>query len=373
MDRFLFFPGLPLLLLISWLFPCAEGKAKELVVIDQDGAGPGGSDMQSLLLALHSPEVELLGITVVSGDCWREEGIAHTLRLLEIAGRREVPVVGGAVYPLLRTRKETEIWEELFGKLFYKGAWNKAYLGKELHPPLSFPEDPFRPPAPVEGEPALRPSPRFAADFLIETARNHPGEVTLLALGPLTDIALACRLDPEFSQRIKKLVLMGASIDPRTSDPEWSTNPRFEFNFFWDPEGAHIVLTSPWKRLEAYPVDAGIQAVMRRELLSAVSEGNSAVGRYLNQYAWIGLPMWDEVAVAGWLDPSLILQKETLFLDVDVSHGPGYGNTLTWKPGSEPGLGQQRVEVIRQIDPKRFYRFFRERISQTPSERRTAE
>ncbi len=367
MDRFLFFSGLPLLLLLCWLSPFRNAQAKELWVIDQDGAGPGGSDMQSLLLALHSPEIELLGITVVSGDCWRDEGIAHTLRLLEVAGRREIPVVRGAVYPLLRTRKETEIWEELFGKLFYKGAWNRSYPGQELHPPLSFPENPFRPPPPVEGEPALRPNPGLAANFLIEMAHNHPGEVTLLALGPLTDVALACRLDPEFSQRIKKLVLMGGSIDPRTNDPEWSTNPRFEFNFFWDPEAAHIVLTAPWNQVEGYPVDPGIQTVMSRELSSEVGEGSSAIARYLRQYAWIGLPMWDEAAIVGSLDPSLIVQKETLFLDVDLSRGPCYGNTLVWKAGSEPGLGEQRVEVVRKIDPKRFYHFFRERIRATPS------
>src|SRR5215471_12080473 len=83
-----------------------SAQARRRVIIDQDCSGPGGSNLQTLLVLLQSPDVEVLGITVVSGDQWRDVELAHTLRLLEIIGRTDVPVVRGAEFPLVRTRRE---------------------------------------------------------------------------------------------------------------------------------------------------------------------------------------------------------------------------------------------------------------------------
>src|SRR5690349_20377977 len=84
----------------------AFAQSHRKIIIDQDCSGPGGSNLQTLLILLQSPQVEVLGITVVSGDQWRDEEIAHTLRLLEIIGRTDIPVVPGAEFPLVRTRQE---------------------------------------------------------------------------------------------------------------------------------------------------------------------------------------------------------------------------------------------------------------------------
>src|SRR6266705_2600139 len=101
----------------------AQGKRK--VIIDQDCRGPATTDQQAILVFIQSPEVETLGITVVSGDQWRDEEVAHTLRMLELIGRTDIPVVPGAVFPLINNKEEIERWEKLYGKVPYKGAWNQ--------------------------------------------------------------------------------------------------------------------------------------------------------------------------------------------------------------------------------------------------------
>ena len=112
----------------------AQGKRK--VIIDQDCAGPGGTDMQSVLTLINSPDTEVLGITVLTGDAWRDEEVQHTLRLLEIIGRTDIPVVPGAVFPLVNSKEYIAHWETLYGKIRYQGAWN--YPGR-AHDPWEIP------------------------------------------------------------------------------------------------------------------------------------------------------------------------------------------------------------------------------------------
>ena len=100
----------------------ASAQDKRKIIIDQDCAGPGGSDMQSLLTLINSPETQVLGITVVTGDAWRDEEVAHTLRLLEIVGRTDIPVVPGAEFPLVNTKEEIALWEKRYGEIVYQGA-----------------------------------------------------------------------------------------------------------------------------------------------------------------------------------------------------------------------------------------------------------
>ena len=105
---------------VGWSQPSA-GKRK--IIIDQDAAGPGGTDQQSILLLIQSPQAEVLGVTVVTGDAWLKEEVAHTLRLLEIIGRTDIPVVPGAEYPLVRRKEDTELWEQQYGSVPWVGAW----------------------------------------------------------------------------------------------------------------------------------------------------------------------------------------------------------------------------------------------------------
>src|SRR6202158_6137263 len=99
----------------------AAGKRK--IIIDQDAAGPGGTDQHSILLLIQSPQTEVLGITVVTGDAWLKDEVAHTLRTLEIIGRTDIPVVPGAEYPLVRRKEETELWEQEYRVVPWVGAW----------------------------------------------------------------------------------------------------------------------------------------------------------------------------------------------------------------------------------------------------------
>src|SRR6478609_9106956 len=106
---------------------CAQGQPRRKIIINQDCSGPGGSNLQTVLVLIQSPQVEVLGITVVSGDQWRDEEVAHTLRLLEIIGRSDIPVIPGAVFPLVRRRDDTRLWLQRYGKVAYAGAWDDRW------------------------------------------------------------------------------------------------------------------------------------------------------------------------------------------------------------------------------------------------------
>jgi len=189
--------GSVLLLLAGALW----AQEKRYVVIDQDAMGPGGTDMMSILVLLQSPRVETLGITVVTGDGWRDEEVAHTLRLLELVGRADIPVVPGAVFPLVRTEQGTRLWEQQYGKETYQGAWTRR---ESSH-------GPFEVPALAEGNPATKPLDEDAAHFLVRMVRKYPHQVTIYAGGPMTNLALALSLDPQFAELSKGLVFMGAA------------------------------------------------------------------------------------------------------------------------------------------------------------------
>ena len=126
-------------LLTAVLILTAGLQAQKIkVIVDQDARGPATTDMQSILIFLQSDKFDVLGITTVSGDQWVKEETQRTLRLLEIAGRTEVPVVQGAEFPLLNSKEETERWEALYGKFRYKGCWSDFPNGREMfHPPFA--------------------------------------------------------------------------------------------------------------------------------------------------------------------------------------------------------------------------------------------
>ncbi len=104
-------------------------QTKRKIIIDQDARGPATTDQQSILLLLQSPQVETLGITVVSGDQWRDEEVAHTLRMLELTEHTDVKVYPGAVFPLINSKEEIARWQHLYGRVYYQGAWNDHKVG----------------------------------------------------------------------------------------------------------------------------------------------------------------------------------------------------------------------------------------------------
>jgi purine nucleosidase len=335
-------------LLMSCLLSWGQGKRK--IIIDQDAAGPAGTDQQSMLLLIQSPQTEVLGITVVTGDQWLNAEVAHTLRMLELIGRTDIPVVRGAEYPLVRRQDETEQWEQQFGMVPWLGAWTP----KSYHSPDQLGEMP-------EGKPTTKAADEDAAHFLLRMVHKFPNQVTIYAGGPMTNLALAISIDPEFAGLAKEMVFMGGSFNPRTDDPEFVNAPTHEFNLWFDPEAAHIVLRAPWKKIICTPVDISVKTRLTPDLIDRIKAGGSPAAHYIGQFARLRGSynyLWDELAAAAWLDPTLITKKETLFLDVDLDRGAGYGNTLSWTETDKPKIGGRPVEVQDDLDLERFYKLF---------------
>jgi purine nucleosidase len=325
----------------------APGSRK--VIIDQDAAGPGGSDMQAILSLVQSPQTDVLGITVVTGDAWLAEEVQHTLRLMEIVGRTDIPVVPGAAFPLVNTKEYIARWETLHGKIIYQGAWNFA-SGHAVHGPWEIPPMP-------EGAPATKPADEDAAHFLIRMVHKYPHEVTLVACGPLTNLALAQAIDPEFASLAKELVIMGSSLNPQTDDPEFTLTPRREFNLWFDPEASSRVLHSDWARVVVTTVDISIKTQMTKDLIAEIAKGQFPAGQYVAKYAQPGY-LWDELAAVAWLDPSIITKSHKVYLDVSTDHGASYGDTLVWTDATRPHLGEREVEIQDDLDKPKFYREF---------------
>jgi len=339
---------LTIAVLLTTCLTCWAQKRK--VIIDQDGAGPAGTDQQSILLLIQSPQTEVLGITVVTGDQWLKAEVAHTLRMLELVGRTDIPVVPGAEYPLVRRKEQTELWEQRFGSVAWVGAWTPRLY----HPPDDLGEMP-------EGKPSTKPADEDAAHFLIRMVHKFPNEITIYEGGPMTNLALAISIDPEFAGLVKELVFMGASLNPQTTDPEFVNTPRREFNLWFDPEAAHIVFRAPWKKIVCTTVDISVKTRMTTELINRIKASESPAARYVGTYAKLHGEynyLWDELAAAAWLDPSLITKRETRFMDINLDRGAGYGDTLTWTDQDRPKVEVHPVEVQDDLDTEKFYKMF---------------
>ena len=360
------------LFVLILLFLTASAPAlaeKRMVVIDQDTSGPGGSNIMSMLALLQSREVDVLGITVVTGNAWRDDEARHALRMLELIGRTDVPVALGAVFPLIRTEEETRLMAPLVGKVAWLGAWGQLLSTLPATPGLV---EPPAPPAPLgpwdtppllEGEPHTKPIAEDAAHFLIRQVRAHPHQVTIYAAGPLTDIALAVALDPHFAELSRGLVVMGGSLNPHTDDPEFSTSPRHEFNFWFDPEAARITLRAHWPRIDVTTVDVSIKAMFTQAMVDAIAKSTNPVAQYIARYSQERYYLWDELAACAWIDPTIITRRGDLYMDVDVSHGPAYGETLTWDEALKPAVDVHLVHAQVDLDLPRFTQMFVELMS----------
>jgi inosine-uridine nucleoside N-ribohydrolase len=324
--------------------------ARRKLLIDQDTLGPATTNLQSVALLLNAPDTTVLGLGVVTGDHWRDQQVRHALRLLEIMGRTDVPVFPGAEMPLLRTPAGTAAWEKRHGKLIYNGAWDLARPGKWADPRATrdLPE----------GNPTTRPAAEAAAAAYVRLARAHPGEISLWCAGPLTNIALACRLDPEFPALVRELHFMGGAFKPGGGSREFAHTPRREFNVRFDPEAARIVFRAAWPRVTCSPIDVSNHTRATPALFSQIARAGTPLARYLDQFGHRNRPMWDEVAAATWIDESLVTHFDDLCLDVDLDRGAKLGDLLAWPPDAAPGLGEVRARVQRSLDTARFEALF---------------
>jgi inosine-uridine nucleoside N-ribohydrolase len=277
-------------------------------------------------MLLNAPQVDLLGITTVSGDQWVEPATAFALHALELTGRADVPVVKGAEMPLLNTREEQELREALYGS---HPTWHGAFNPDAPPPTLTWP--------PPGGYPTISPRPGRAADFIIDTIRANPNQVVLYCAGPLTNVALAIRLDPGIVGLTKALYVMGGS-----------SGGGFELNWWWDPEAAAIVMRAPWPEIVVTPGELGFEVMSNERLMRRVVERGGRLAAhvrsmYLDYTPPPGLSvwsaMWDEITVASIVDPTVIKQSETLYLDAVIEHGAKYGHTSVWrKPPDLPSF-----------------------------------
>jgi purine nucleosidase len=342
----LHWPLIVLLMVSSFV----SAKSRRTVIIDEDFSGPGGSNLQTLLVMVQSPQIAVLGVTVVSGDQWRDEEVAHTLRLLEIIGRTDIPVVPGAVFPLVRRREDAQLWQQRHGKVAYGGAWDDRWW-----------HEPFAVPALPEGQPTTKPADEDAAHFLLRMVHEHPHEVTIYEGGPMTNLALAVSIDPHFAELAQGLVFMGGSLSPQSDNPEWVNNPRHEFNFWFDPEAAQIVLRARWKKIVCTPTDISVKTRLTPAMVKQIETSGTPIARYIGRF-YQSAPgadiMWDELAAAAWIDPSLITKRETRYMSVNLDRGAGYGDTLTWSEKDKPALPVQPVEIQVDLDTAKFSQMF---------------
>jgi inosine-uridine nucleoside N-ribohydrolase len=165
-------------------------------------------------------------------------------------------------------------------------------------------------------------------------------------------------LEPRLPELIKELHFMGGSFHPQTQAAEFHHSPRREFNLRFDPEAARIVLRTPWRAVTCSPIDVSQEVKSRPEHFAAIAAGGSALGAYFDRFGQRHRPLWDEVAAATWIDPTLVTDSARYFIDVSVDRGSSYGDTLSWDPGREPGLGEVEATVQKRIDEARFIELF---------------
>src|ERR1035437_4110512 len=291
----------------------------EKVIFDTDCAY-FNDDGAALVMLLHRPEqVQIEGITVVPGNFWPAPGSAFMLHILNLMHRPDVPLYFGAAAPLVHTRamvrKETGI----------------EYLGA------------FATDAPTYSGPTM------AVDFLIKTIEKSPGKVTVLALGPMTNIAIALRLRPDLESKIGRIVFMGGKLNGK------------EFNFWFDPEAAQIVLRSSIAKKAMFGLDICDHAPVDKAHADRITARTPIGDLYREDRVKNPSPyVWDTLAAAYLLDPKFVTRRETDYLDVETVFGKNYGAVIPLDRSLAPEATP--VEVMLDLDFERFFALFKSLI-----------
>jgi inosine-uridine nucleoside N-ribohydrolase len=300
------------------------------IILDCD---PGHDDAIALLLALASPELDLAGVTTVAGNQTLQKTTANAIRVLDHVGRPEVPVAAGADRPLVRAR----------------------YVADYVHGETGL-DGPDLPPA------AREPAKEHAIDFMAARASDAP--LTLVAVGPLTNVALFLARYPELQDRIERVVLMGGAI------AEGNVTPAAEFNIWADPEAAERVFQSGLD-VTMVGLDVTHKALFRQEHADALAAAGKAgrlvadlFGFYVqfhrSQYGWDGTPIHDAVAVAHVIDPSIL---ETRDRGVIVDTGPELSRGRTYVDLWGRAGWAPNCHVATGIDSDAFLALLVERIA----------
>lgn len=314
------------------------------IILDTD---PGIDDALALFLALASPDAQLEAVTTVSGNVHVDLTTRNALALLELAGRTDIPVARGSDRPLVR---QPVIADLVHGS---NGLGNV-----ELPAPRS------------------QPVPQHAVDLIIEKIMHAPGEITLIPIGPLTNIALALRREPRIAQHVREVVLMGGAVRV-----PGNVTPTAEFNIFVDPQAAHIVFHADWP-MRLVSLDATMQAPLTRAQVNELASTNSPVTRliqqmldfYLDNFApKVGsnvFHMHDPLCLAAALQPDLISWAPA-YVDVELAGTLTLGETVAYFPRTEPAveaanrLPPPNMQVSLDVDAERFIALYLERVSKT--------
>ena len=305
------------------------------IIIDTD---PGQDDAVAILLALGSPELEVLGITCVAGNVPLALTTRNARIVCELAGRRDVKVFAGCDRPLLRPLVTAEY---VHGKTGLDG--------------IALPE------------PTMALQDQHAVDFIIETLRAEaPGTVTLCPLGPLTNIATAFRRAPEIVSKVARIVLMGGAYFE-----VGNTTPAAEFNIYVDPQAAEIVFKSGVP-LVVVPLDATHKALTTRPRIEAFRALNTPVGAAVaswadfferfdrTKYGSDGAPLHDPCVIAWLIRPDLF---EGRFINVEIETQSELTMGMTVADWWRVTPRDPNALFLRDIDAEGFYGLLTERLS----------
>jgi inosine-uridine nucleoside N-ribohydrolase len=299
--RFAAFAVLLLVGLANTLPTYAAGKK---IIFDTD---PGSDDALALMLALNSPELDVRAITVVPGNVTASQGLENALRMVSLANRCDIPVAAGAQHPLFQKLITAEFWH------------GKNGLANVELPPSKCKVDSH-----------------FGPDLIIQMVHAAPHEITLVPVGPLTNIALAVEKDPSIVLLVKEVILMGGSITGG------NVNAAAEANIYNDPEAARIVFQAGWP-VTMVGLDVGDKTLFSQKYLDQLGQTHGpvndfiyAVAKYLinlaAQFGSPGTPMYDPLAVGVAIDATLVKAPE-MHVDVETRGEFTRGETVANRRG----------------------------------------
>lgn len=327
--------------------PTNGTKNGSKVIIDTD-FNTIGDDGQVLAMAaqLHAADaINILGLTTVIGNQYLKQGVADALKAVERLGiEATVGVYEGADVPLLHDYPAYLLEQQLFGnRTQYVGAYTEPETDQLIAPPDGFATHTV-------------PAHQHAVQFLIESIHRFPHEITLLAIGPLTNIALAMRLDPTIVPLIKDIVIMGG----QSYVPGNSYNGAGETNWWFDAEAARIVLRAPGVKRKIIGLDVTDTVIITNATYDVIGNYEPATPitklfRDIERYRFI----FDTVALASWYNQSLDLDVRQLYVDIVTDFTAEYGKGLVWETDPYPGIPVESVsDVVFKIDNERFFELY---------------
>jgi inosine-uridine nucleoside N-ribohydrolase len=335
-------------LAISGLF--AAGK--DLVIFDTD-SGLFGDDGAALVMLLRSPtQVSVQGVTIVPGNVWAPQGAEYMFHILDLLNRPLVPVLQGAEGPLIHTAAMAKESERRWGAISYYGAFSQEPMVVTSAPGARLTAKKAR---------------RDAVNFIISEVQRHPGQVTILALGPMTNIALALRLRPDIETKIKRIVFMGGNL--RVAG---NSTTSAEFNFWFDPEAARIVMRSRIPSKIMFGLDICNLAKLRKTEFDQIVAAKTPITELYKDDLGYRFPgflkkgdvvgtMWDSLAAGYLLDPDYVNRNESRFVDVQSTWGQFYGSTFPLDRKLAPDATP--VTVMLGFDFNRVFRLYKSKLT----------